>query len=154
MHLYVASYAALIVLLTLAIVGFANQNRIGAKLVSGYVYLRQHLYLLVVSLVSIALWAMLLYQDGRSTLIIFAWVPLNLFVTPSSLGEKGLKAGIRFIPRERLVGYSLEADRGSRAKVQFKVEGMRQPVVMQVYPKHAVDLEQKLAQYFEARDAN
>ncbi len=109
--------------------------------------------LLALSVAAIVMWATLMIQDSYSYLIVFAWLPVNLFVTPSVLGENGLKGGLGFIPRDQLLDYSIEADGRSPVKVHFKVQGQQERVVMKVYTKQAAELDQKLAQYFQARSA-
>ncbi|WP_127529652.1 hypothetical protein [Paenibacillus kobensis] len=153
MALYIAGYAVFIVLMVLVIIGFTNQYRAGARIAAGYIRFRQHMLLLALSVAAIVMWATLMIQDSYSYLIVFAWLPVNLFVTPSVLGENGLKGGLGFIPRDQLLDYSIEADGRSPVKVHFKVQGQQERVVMKVYTKQAAELDQKLAQYFQARSA-
>jgi hypothetical protein len=134
--------------MVLAIVNAANISRVGKKLISGYPTMKVQLYFILLTIFALVVWSVQAFMGMHALFIVFTALGLNLFMNPSVLGEKGLKLGVRYVPKERIVDYTVESMGKTKWMILFRVEGNTKPLEMVVDEKRNKDLLHKLSLYF------
>lgn len=146
--IFAMSCLLLIIVMAFAIFGAVSHSRAGKRLISGYPTMKMQLSFIMLVVVSLIVWTIQAFTGTQTLFIVFTAVGLNLFINPSVLGEKGLKLGIRYVPRERIVDYTVETKGKSKWIIRYRVEGKSKPLDMVVDEKRNKDLLEKLSLYF------
>lgn len=137
-----------VIIMVLAIMAAANRSRVGKPIVIGYPTAKTQALFIGLVIISAVVWTIQAFTGTHTVFIVFTALGMTLFVNPSVLGEKGLKLGIYYVPRERLVGYTTEAKGNARTIIHYQVEGKKNPLVMVVNESRNKDLNDKLLLYF------
>jgi len=136
------------IIMVLVIMAASNRSRAGKRIISGYPAAKMQAGLIGLVAAAAVVWTMQSFTGTRTFFIVFLALGINLVVNPSSLGEKGLQLSVRYVPRERIVGYTIQSMGSSKANVQFHVQGKTEPLVMVVNEARNKDLKNQLLLYF------
>ncbi|MBD3917836.1 hypothetical protein H8B09_03655 [Paenibacillus sp. PR3] len=136
-----------VIFMVIAIMAAANRNRAGKPIATGYPTAKTQASLIGLVILSAVVWTIQAFTGTHTLFIVFTALGINFVINPSVLGEKGLKLGVHYVPRDRIIGYTIQS-KGTKTIIHFQVQGKKGPLVMVVNESRNKDLKNQLLHYF------